>query len=68
MNMTTENTENSEALPLTNCSLLPVLWGDRTVMVDVSPLTVDEFRMRAIAMLEAHIAWGKMVLPFKTPT
>jgi hypothetical protein len=55
------HTENSEALPLTNCALLPVLWGDRTVMVDVSPLTVDEFRMRAIAMLEAHIAWGKMM-------
>jgi hypothetical protein len=55
---------NSEALPLTTCSLLPVLWGERTIMVDVSPLTVDEFKTRAIAMLEAHIAWGEMVFPF----
>jgi hypothetical protein len=33
-------------------------------MMDVSPLTVDEFKTRAIAMLEAHIDWGKQVFPF----
>lgn len=52
------------ALPRTPCSLLPVIWGERTIIVDVSPMTVDEYRARAIAMLEAHIAWGEMVFPF----
>ena len=46
------------------CSLLPAIWGDRTIMVEVLPLTVGEFKTRAIAMLEAHIAWGEMVFPF----
>lgn len=58
---------NSEALPLTNYSLLPVIWGDQTIMVDVSPLTVNEFKTRAIAMLEDHIAWGEIVFPFIKP-
>jgi hypothetical protein len=52
------------ALPRTPCSLLPVTWGERILLVDVSPLTVEEFKTRAIAMLEAHIAWGEMVFPF----
>lgn len=35
-------------------------------MLDVSPMTVDEFREKAAAMLKAHIAWGKQVFPFIT--
>lgn len=33
-------------------------------MLDVSPLTVGEFKSRTIAMLEDHIEWGKRVFPF----
>ena len=58
---------NSEASPLANCSLLPVIWGDQTIMVDVSPLTVSEFKTRAIAMLEAHMAWVEIVFPSIKP-
>lgn len=35
-------------------------------MVDVSPMTVDQFKAFAIKMLEAHIEWGKQVFPFIT--
>jgi hypothetical protein len=46
------------------CSLLPVNFDGRVIMVDVSPMTVKEFKESAIKMLEAHIEWGKRVFPF----
>ena len=55
--------EGSGASP---CSLMPVQLGGREIMLDVSPMTVEEFKEGAIQMLQAHIEWGEQVFPFIT--
>ena len=49
-----------------SCSLMPVNFEGKTIIVDVSPLTADEFKQWAIGELKAHIEWGKQVFPFIT--
>lgn len=56
-------TGDGHSSPPTNCSQHVLVTADG-YRIDVSPLTVDEFRERFHAVLLDHLRWGQVTFPW----